>query len=229
MHLKAVRHLRRVDPLMDKLIGLVGSCRLEISADQSPFEALVSAVAHQQLTGRVAEVILGRFLALYPDGLFPSPAQVLDTSADKLRGVGFSEAKARSIHDIALKTMEGIVPSASEAHTLADAELIERLCSVRGVGCWTVEMFLIFTLGRLDVLPVDDFGVRKGFAMIEGLRELPKPRVLRTRGEIWAPYRSVAAWYLWRATELKPDQLRKPKRRTQTVVGVARTKKATKR
>lgn len=211
---------------MEKLIALVGPCRLDVSLERSPFQALVTAVAHQQLTGRVAEVILGRFLALFPRRAFPSPAQVLDTSAEVLRSVGFSEAKARAIHDIALKTMEGVVPSSKEAQALEDAEIIERLTTVRGVGRWTVEMFLIFTLGRLDVLPVDDFGVRKGFAVVEGLKKLPKPKALQSRGERWAPYRSVAAWYLWRATEFKSSASTTPKRRSPVRRGPRRKKAA---
>lgn len=212
MHAEALKHLRKADPLMRKVIQGVGPCLLEPESARSPFEALVSAVAHQQLTGRVAEVILGRFQGLFPRKRFPSPTQVLNTPIETLRQVGFSKAKATSIHDIAHHTRQGVIPSLSRIQKLSDDEIIERLTQVRGVGRWTVEMLLIFTLGRPDVLPVDDFGVRKGFALASGLPELPKPKALREQGECWKPFRSVAAWYLWRAADLyapsKPEKAR---------------------
>jgi DNA-3-methyladenine glycosylase II len=187
---------------MERLIRKVGPCQLKADVRRSPFQALIRAVAHQQLTGRVAEVILGRFLALYPRGRFPTPEQVLDTPVAALRGVGFSTAKAAALRDIAARTAEGLVPTRRVAARLPDEEIIERLTQVRGVGRWTVEMLLIFTLGRPDVWPVDDFGVRKGFALAFGHEELPRPRELREAGEKWRPHRSTAAWYLWRANDV---------------------------
>jgi len=168
-----------------------------------PFQSLVRAVAHQQLTGKAATTILGRLIALHPHRDFPGPDDLLSNSDEQLRGVGFSRAKVASIKDIAAKTRDGIVPESKALHKLSDAEIIERLTTIRGVGQWTVEMLLIFKLGRMDVLPVNDYGVRKGFALTYRKKELPKPSELLAQGERWRPFRSVAAWYLWRALELK--------------------------
>ena len=199
---------------MSRLIRSVGPCRIELSLERSPCEALVSAVAHQQLTGRVAQVILGRFFALYPGTCFPDPQAILDTSLETLRSVGFSRAKAAAIQDIAAKTLVGVVPSSKRILSMSDDEVIDQLTQVRGVGRWTVEMLLIFTLGRPDVWPVDDYGIRKGFARAYGLKELPKPKELREFGERWRPFRSTAAWYFWRAAdELTP--VIPPRRRAQ--------------
>jgi DNA-3-methyladenine glycosylase II len=199
MSRSAIRHLSKVDPVMRALIRRVGPCGLAVR-NQQPFETLVRAIAHQQIHGRAAEAILGRFIALFP-GRFPTPEHIIAVDARKMRRAGFSRAKTRSIKDIARKTRNGLVPTRAACHRLSDAELIERLVQVRGVGQWTVEMLLIFTLGRPDVLPVDDFGVREGFKVAYRWRKQPTPKQLRLYGERWQPYRSVAAWYLWRATE----------------------------
>jgi len=159
------------------------------------------AIAHQQIHGRAAEAILGRFIALFPGRRFPRPEDIATVDARKMRRAGFSRAKTRSIKDIARKTCSGLIPTRRACHRLSDAELIERLVQVRGVGRWTVEMLLLFTLGRPDVLPVDDFGVREGFKVAYGRRKQPTPKQLRRHGARWEPYRSVAAWYLWRAAE----------------------------
>ncbi len=199
---------------MSRLIRSVGPCRIELSPERSPCEALVSAVAHQQLTGRVAQVILGRFFALYPGRCFPDPQAILDTPLETLRSVGFSRAKAAAIQDIAAKTLADVVPSSKRILSMNDDEVIDQLTQVRGVGRWTVEMLLIFTLGRPDVWPVDDYGIRKGFARAYGQKELPKPNELREFGERWRPFRSTAAWYFWRAAdELTP--VIPPRRRAQ--------------
>ena len=199
---EAVEYLRRTDPTMAKLIARVGPCTLKPKTRRSPFEALVSAVTHQQLNGTAAMTILKRVLALYPGKRFPKPMDILATPDAQLRAAGLSAAKAASIRDIAEKALSGIVPTAAAARKLSDAEILERLTSVRGVGPWTVEMLLIFTLGRPDVLPVGDYGVRKGFALIHGWKDLPTPKELLKEGERWKPHRSTAAWYLWRALEL---------------------------
>ncbi|HYG22638.1 MAG TPA: DNA-3-methyladenine glycosylase 2 family protein [Verrucomicrobiae bacterium] len=199
---EAVEYLRRTDPTMAKLIARVGPCTLKPKTRRSPFEALVSAVTHQQLNGTAAMTILRRVLALYPGKRFPKPEDILATPDAQLRAAGLSAAKAASIRDIAEKALSGIVPTAAAARKLSDAEILERLTSVRGVGPWTVEMLLIFTLGRPDVLPVGDYGVRKGFALIHGWKDLPTPKELLKEGERWKPHRSTAAWYLWRALEL---------------------------
>ncbi|MBW8268780.1 DNA-3-methyladenine glycosylase family protein [Caldovatus aquaticus] len=196
---EALRHLRR-DPVLRPVIRAVGPCTLK-PVRREPYEALVRAIAHQQVHGRAAEAILGRFLALYPGVPFPTPGMVLATSAETLRACGFSASKVAAIRDIAEKAAAGVVPTRRSAARLSDAALIERLVAIRGVGRWTVEMLLIFTLGRPDVLPVDDFGVREGWRVAAGLAAQPRPRVLAAIGEAWAPFRTTAAWYLWRAAE----------------------------
>ena len=196
----AIRHLG-TDPRFAALIGRVGQPRLGIDRKRGPYEALMRAIAHQQLHGRAAEAILGRFVALFPGEAFPSPDAVLRTDEPTLRGCGFSGPKIAALRDICAKTMDGTVPTRRASARLNDAELIERLTSIRGVGRWTVEMLLIFTLGRPDVLPVDDFGVREGYRVLYELDAQPKPRELATLGEAWAPYRSIATWYLYRAVE----------------------------
>jgi DNA-3-methyladenine glycosylase II len=197
----AIRHLRSVDAAMDGLIGRIGRCGLKADSTEQPYQALVRAVAHQQLHGTAARSILARFCALYPGTDFPTPAMVLTTSETALRDVGFSASKAAAIRDIAASAVAGLVPTRRAAAALDDATLIEQLTRIRGVGRWTVEMLLIFTLGRPDVLPVDDFGVRDGYRVLHGLAEQPRPRDLAAIGEMWSPYRSYAAWYLWRAVD----------------------------
>jgi len=198
----ATRHLANADPAMAALIKRVGRCGYAVEK-REPYEALVRAIAYQQLHGNAARTILGRFLALFPGTDFPHPAQVLGTSEAEMRACGFSGSKTASIRDIAAKALEGVVPTRRAAARMADADLIERLTVIRGVGRWTVEMMLMFTLGRMDILPVDDFGVREGYRKLHGLELQPKPRDLAAIGEMWSPWRSVAAWYLWRAAEGK--------------------------
>ncbi len=195
-----MRHLSG-EPRFAELISRVGPPRLGIQRQRSPYEALVRAIAHQQLHGKAAEAILARFAALYPDPTFPAPEAVLATPDDALRACGFSAAKIAGIRDICRKTIDGTVPTRRSSVRLSDTELIERLTTIRGVGRWTVEMLLIFTLGRPDVLPVDDFGVREGYRVLYGLDAQPKPRALAEIGQAWAPYRSLATWYLYRAAE----------------------------
>jgi DNA-3-methyladenine glycosylase II len=197
MMAEARRHLAR-DSVMRGLIRRHGPCELAPHG-LSPYEALTRAIAHQQLNGRAAQTILGRFVALFPGGRFPQPAAVLAARATTLRRAGFSRAKVRALKDIARHTLTGVVPTRRACSRLSDDEIIERLTQIHGVGRWTVEMLLIFTLGRPDVLPVDDFGVREGFRVAYGRRTRPSPKALRAYGERWKPYRSVAAWYLWRA------------------------------
>ena len=198
----AERHLSAGSALMRRLIVVHGPCSLAPDWRRTPYEALVRAVTHQQLNGRAAETILGRFIALFPETPFPMPENVLAASEDDLRSAGLSRQKVAAIRDIALKASQGVVPmKRSEISRSSDDDIIRRLIQVRGVGQWTVEMLLIFTLGRLDVLPVDDFGVRSGFTKASRLPLPVTPRELREAGSKWAPYRSVAAWYLWRAAD----------------------------
>ena len=193
---QACEHLSR-DPVMRRIIARHGPCDLT-PRRRSPYETLTRAIAHQQLNGRAAETILGRFVALFPkNGRFPSPAAVLAVRPSALRRVGFSGAKVLAIRDIARHAVAGTVPTTRGCARLTDDQLIERLVQIRGVGRWTVEMLLIFTLCRPDVLPVDDFGVREGYRIAYGLRAQPTPKQLREYGERWTPYRSVAARYLW--------------------------------
>ncbi len=231
-HTAALAHLSRVDRKLARIIIKAGECRLQMETTQSIFEALLESIVYQQLNGKVAATILGRVKALFPDnaghlrtrrGLvarFPNPQQIRDASPELLRSAGLSQAKMLAIKDLAAKTIEGIVPTPRQAHKMSDEELVEHLTQVRGIGRWTVEMLLIFRLGRPDVLAVDDYGVRKGFAKIHKMTEMPKPKELLAYGERWRPHRSVACWYLWRAAEMqdlpfavaeKKKSLRKPK------------------
>lgn len=198
---EAAQHLSRVCPRFAALIGRVGPPGLRVERGRGLYEALIRAIAHQQLHGKAAEAILGRFIALYPGEVFPSPNRVLDTDDDVLRGCGFSAAKLAAVQDICARTMDGTVPTRRQATKLSDEALIERLTTIRGVGRWTVEMLLIFTLGRPDVLPVDDFGVREGYRVLFELDTQPKPKALAELGLAWAPHRSMATWYLYRAVE----------------------------
>jgi DNA-3-methyladenine glycosylase II len=200
---------------MAQLMRAAGPYRLAPDLECSPFRALARAVAHQQLNGAVANRILERFVAFGGTGEFPTPEQVLEAPEHALRGCGFSRAKILSLRDIAAKTLEGVVPHRSALVDLDDEAIIERLTQVRGIGRWTVEMMLMFQLGRPDVLPVDDFGVRNGFRLAYGIRSLPRPRSLALFGERWQPYRTAAAWYLWRAVDLaKAGKLPVPPQKT---------------
>ena len=203
---EALQYLTAADKQLGLLIKRVGPCYLTPKKRRSPFESLVQSVAYQQLNGTAAATILGRVKALYPGKKFPTPHDLLATPDEKLRGAGLSRAKTAAIKDIATKTIEGIVPTAREIVKMSNEEIIERLTTVRGVGPWTVEMLLIFTLGRTDVLPATDYGVRKGFAVTYGWKELPTPKELLQQGEKWRPHRTTAAWYFWRALELKDEK-----------------------
>ncbi len=198
---EAIAHLCASDKTLARLIKKVGACTLKPKR-RPPFEALVSAVTHQQLNGAAAMTILKRVIAIYPGKRFPTPDDLLATSDERLRAAGLSRAKAAALKDIADKTLSGVVPTLRAVSKMSDLELIERITTVRGVGPWTVEMLLMFTLGRPDVLPVADYGVRKGFAVTYGLKDLPTPKELLAHGERWRPHRTTAAWYMWRALEL---------------------------
>lgn len=199
---QTLEYLKRADKTLGRLITKVGPCRLKPKSRRSPFETLVQSVTYQQLNGTAAATILGRVKALFPNRRFPNPEDVLATPDERLRAAGLSRAKTAAIKDIAAKTLSGVVPHSREIVTMADDEIVERLTTLRGVGPWTVEMLLIFTLGRPDVLPVTDYGVQKGFALTYGWKELPRPKELLEFGERWRPHRTTAAWYFWRALEL---------------------------
>jgi DNA-3-methyladenine glycosylase II len=196
-------HLSKADTVLANLIRAVGPCRLAPVDDCQPFQTLARAIAHQQLNGTAANTILARLVHSCGQGEFPTPQMVLAAPAESLRAAGFSFAKVAALRDLAEKTLAAVVPAAATLRELTDEEIITRLTQVRGIGRWTVEMLLIFHLGRPDVLPVDDFGVRSGFRAAYGLTRMPRPKALAAFGERWKPYRSTAAWYLWRALELK--------------------------
>jgi DNA-3-methyladenine glycosylase II len=198
----AIAHLTRADKILARLIRRVGPCTLQPKTGRPPFQALVRSVTFQQLNGRAAEAIFARVLALYPGRKFPAPEELLATPDRRLRAAGLSRNKIAAVKDIAAKTLEGVVPDARAVRQMSNEEILERLTTVRGVGPWTVEMLLIFTLGRADVLPATDFGVRKGFALTYGLPELPSPQALLAHGEKWRPHRTTASWYLWRAVDM---------------------------
>lgn len=198
----AVDHLRARDKRLGRLIDKVGPFRLRPAAMQSPFEALAESIVYQQLTGKAAATIWARVVALFRPRRMPRPQDLLDASDEALRGAGLSRSKAAALKDLAAKALQGTVPGADALEKLSDAEIVERLTAVRGIGPWTVEMMLIFRLARPDVLPATDYGVRKGFAKTFGHKELPKPAALLEYGERWRPYRSVASWYMWRALDL---------------------------
>ncbi|MBI4003262.1 MAG: DNA-3-methyladenine glycosylase 2 family protein [Nitrospira defluvii] len=200
-HSPETRHLSKIDPVMKRLIAEVGPYALPLRAGRSPFESLARAIAYQQLHGKAAESILKRFIALFPGRRFPRPTEVLAAIPDALRSTGFSHAKIAALRDLAAKALDGTVPTSRVIQGLDDDAIVERLVEVRGIGRWTVEMLLIFQLGRPDVLPVDDFGVRNGFRIAYALGEMPTPKELFRYGERWKPYRTAAAWYLWRASE----------------------------
>lgn len=196
----ATQALQAEDRVLGRHIAKIGPCGLKAPTRPDPFGALVSSIAHQQLTGKAAKTILGRLHEKLEARGALSPETLARTRLTTLRSCGFSGAKSAALIDVAKRTLDGTVPSARELRRMSDEEIVERLTSVRGIGVWSAQMLLIFHLGRLDVLPVDDYGVRKGYAALYG-GELPSPRDLLVQGERWQPYRSVAAWYLWRALD----------------------------
>lgn len=189
---------------MAALVEAVGPYKLRPIECASPFRHLAEAIISQQISGSAAAAILRRFVGLFEEKSdFPAPRAVLAVKETLLRGVGLSTAKVAAIRDLALKSEQGLVPDTTTLVSLKDDDIIERLTVVRGIGPWTVQMMLMFQLGRPDVLPVADYGVRNGFRIAYRLRDLPTPRELARQGEKWAPYRSAAAWYLWRAVDLE--------------------------
>lgn len=208
----ALPHLKALDPRLGLLIDRVGPFRLKLAALQRPLEALAEAIVYQQLTGKAASTIFKRVRALFPGSRFPSATQLLGISEAALRSAGLSRAKTAAIRDLAARTLDGTVPRLGELREMTDDQIVERLVQVRGIGRWTVEMLLIFRLGRPDVLPAHDYGIRKGFALAFGSRQLPSPAQIEKRGARWRPYRTVASWYLWRALELPPGTFRRSPR-----------------
>src|SRR5947207_6487129 len=200
-------YLAATDPRMAQLIAR--SLRYSVKPGKSirPFDALAESIAYQQLSGKAAATIWKRVRALYPRKKYLDPKAVLETPDEKLRGAGLSRSKVAAIKDLAARTIDGTVPNARALAKMSDEEIIAGLITVRGIGRWTVEMLLLFDLGRPDVWPVDDYGVRKGFAKTFGRRKLPTSKQLMKFGEKWRPYRSAAAWYFWRALDT-PEKLK---------------------
>jgi DNA-3-methyladenine glycosylase II len=198
---EAVRHLRAADPVLASLMKRAGPFAMQIRKLHDPFEALARNIVFQQLHGKAAAAIHARVVALF-GGEKLRPEDIIAAPDERLRGAGLSAAKTAALRDLAAKTLDGTVPTLARMRRMTDEEIVERLTQVRGIGRWTVEMLLMFRLGRPDVLPVGDFAVRKGFARAYGLAESPKPKELTEYGERWRPYRSVASWYMWRAVEL---------------------------
>jgi DNA-3-methyladenine glycosylase II len=198
---EAERFLSRADPVLAELIGRAGPFSMKLRPMRDPFEALARNIIYQQLHGNAASAIHQRVLGLFGNKRL-RPHDILAASEAEMRGAGLSGAKLVALKDLAARTVDGTVPTLARLRRMTDEEIIARLTQVRGVGRWTVEMLLIFGLGRPDVLPVGDYAVRKGFALTYGLAEMPKPKEVEQYGERWRPYRSVASWYLWRAVEL---------------------------
>jgi 3-methyladenine DNA glycosylase/8-oxoguanine DNA glycosylase len=195
------QHLAATNP---RFAALVARARPFVRSQAKlvrPFDALAESIVYQQLSGKAAATIFGRVRALYPRRKWFSPELILATPDEKFRAAGLSRSKTAAIKDLAAKTLDGTVPTGAALARMSDEEIIVRLTTVRGIGRWTVEMMLLFDLGRLDVWPVDDYGVRKGYAKTFRKKELPKPKELHVIGEKWRPYRSVAAWYFWRALD----------------------------
>jgi DNA-3-methyladenine glycosylase II len=200
-HEHAHQLLRASHPRMAELIARSRRYNITPAMSIRPFDALAESIAYQQLSGKAAATIFGRVRALYPKRKWLNPEQLLATPDETLRAAGLSRAKTAALKDLAAKTIDGTVPAGRALIGMSDDEIITRLTAVRGIGRWTVEMLLLFDLGRPDVWPVDDYGVRKGFAKTFGRRKLPTPKQLMKFGEKWRPYRSVAAWYFWRALD----------------------------
>jgi DNA-3-methyladenine glycosylase II len=216
----AMNHLSAGDAKLAALIASTLPFQTDADVLQSPYEALLESIAYQSISGKAAATIFGRIKVLSGNGRAPSPEQMLKLRKPVLRKAGLSGAKIQAMKDLAKKTIEGIVPTLEQASKLSDEELVERLVSVRGIGAWTVEMFLIFRLGRPDVLPIHDLGVKKGWSVTYGKKHMPKPKELLAFGERWRPYRTVASWYMWRAFEragykatnkIRPAKVRKRK------------------
>jgi len=200
MNTQLTAHFTQADPVMAALIARLGPLTLQ-PRRRPPFQSLIQSIIYQQLSGKAAATILGRFRALFGPGRFPRPEAILAETPERLRSVGLSRGKVNYVRDVAAHAVAGALPTLAQCNRLADAEIIERLTAIHGVGRWTVEMFLIFNLGRPDVLPVHDFGVRKGFQIAYRKRQLPAPEVLARFGARWHPHRTAAAWYLWRAVD----------------------------
>ncbi|MGA2990117.1 MAG: DNA-3-methyladenine glycosylase [Candidatus Korobacteraceae bacterium] len=206
----AIRHLKNADRRLAQLIERVGPCTLKLRHEHSIFYSLLRSIVYQQLAGKAAAAILQRVDDLFP-GALATPEQIAAAPEERLRAAGLSRNKLLAVKDLAAKTLDGTVPDGKAIDAMSDEAIIERVTAVRGIGRWTVEMLLIFRLGRTDVLPVDDYGVRKGFQRTYRLPDLPTKQQMLKKGEKWRPWRSIASWYLWRAAEAAKPKLKQPK------------------
>jgi len=205
-----MRELSRADRKLARVIRRVGCFPTKKQKPQAPFASLLQSIVYQQLAGKAAATILGRVKALGTNG-FPTPEEILALDVSQLRGAGLSRQKIAAVKDLAAKTLDGTVPPLGKLRRMSEMEIHERLTQVRGIGEWSVQMFLMFRLGRPDVLPAHDLGIRKGFQIVYGHEDAPKPQVILEYGERWRPYRSIASWYLWRAVDQKSAKKNKPK------------------
>jgi len=207
-----MRKLSRIDRHLARVIRRVGSFPTKKQKLKHPYESLLQTIVYQQLAGKAAKTIFGRVKALGAGG-FPTPEEILLLEETKLRGAGLSRQKIAAVKDLAAKTLDGSVPPLAMLQRMSDAEIHEQLVRVRGIGDWSVQMFLMFQLGRPDVLPIHDLGIRKGFQIVYGHKDVPKPQLILEHGERWRPYRSIASWYLWRAADEKDEKKAAPKKR----------------
>jgi DNA-3-methyladenine glycosylase II len=222
---RATAHLRKVDPKLAGIMNRVGRCGFAPRTEGTHFELVARSILYQQLSGKAAATIHSRFRALFPDER-PEPSYLHTMDEDVLRSVGLSRQKTAYLKDLARRVVEGHIAIES-LHERSDEEVIEALTSIKGVGRWTAQMFLMFRLGRPDVLPDGDLGIQKGLQKVYRLRALPDPERVRKVGAAWAPYRSIASWYLWRALELpEEEKVKVPRKKS----GAAkRSKRTTKR
>jgi DNA-3-methyladenine glycosylase II len=200
---QVMRELSRKDRVLAKVIRRIGPFQWKLPKPRHPYATLLQAIVYQQLAGNAAAAIFARVKALGADGNGPTPEEILRASRAKLRRAGLSRQKIAAVRDLAKKTLDGTVPPLAKIRRMSEEEILERLTQVHGIGEWSVQMFLMFQLGRPDVLSIQDYGLRKGFQHVYGLKDVPKPKVLLEHGERWRPYRSIASWYLWRAVEAK--------------------------
>jgi 3-methyladenine DNA glycosylase/8-oxoguanine DNA glycosylase len=219
---EAIKHLSAGDENLKLIIEDTVPFALKANEIESPYEALLEAITHQSISGKAAATIFARIKALGSNSRIPTPQEILKLRKPALRKAGLSGAKILAVKDLAAKTISGVVPTLEQAQKLSDEELVKRLTSVRGIGAWTVEMFLIFRLGRPDVLPIHDLGVKKGWSITYKKKHMPKPKELLKFGERWRPYRTIASWYMWRAChragnaamrKIRPPKVRKRKKR----------------
>jgi DNA-3-methyladenine glycosylase II len=205
-----MQELSRRDPRLARVIRRIGPFPTAPRSPRHPFPSLLEAIVYQQITGKAAKTILGRVKAIFGKTVMPSPEQILGASDADLKAAGLSRQKIAAVKDLAAKVLDGTVPSLTKLRRMDEDEIIARLTVVHGIGEWTAQMFLMFRLARPDILPANDYGLRKGFARVYGHPDMPKPQLILEHGERWRPYRTFASWYLWRASEEKPKKSAKP-------------------